>query len=33
MSDKINHRILENSQSTNERNPVDYLQMLSLNKQ
>ena len=33
MSDKINNKILENSQSTKEANPKDYLQMLTINKQ
>lgn len=32
-SDKINNKILENRQCINKTNPVDCLQMLSLNKQ
>lgn len=32
-SDKINNKILENSQCINKTNPVDCLQMLSLNTQ
>lgn len=33
MSDKINNKILENSQPIKETNPKYYLQILTINKQ